>query len=454
MKRIRQSLFCVSAFLFSLVAVGEGGKLDLEELKKFVGTKHAYILGMYKNNPSLSNSHFLRETLEKEKLHKKTVREKGAEYSALRHSYIVDGIKLKLENSQQSRSIASIEENKAEKLIYKIPQYLGLTFFKRNDLKRTCYTIVKQARDLKAEGVAFFYPVHYSGGNSKDFFMPSNPKYGRDFAYETAQSPDKKALFKCLDRILESGLKINYIPHLESISSLASGGSQEWRMYSGIPLDDYYYYYSFNPLMQYLKSSKKREKLVDKLFVTFGAEIDNMVIGKPRSALKVVKQLRKDLAVHSGVKRKVPILLNTNGDFYHMWKIPQAVRADLSCTDLRELFRSIDYISPSMYGDKGHFKQKNNRLSLNETLEQYYKQFKSILPAKCQYVEKDFRSVDIGFGEFALDPSLKQNYADILKEPGRVKFVQYWNHSKWDHLGVYPENKAIGQKVRKQLVTD
>lgn len=453
MEKVRGVLFIVVS-LFSFVAISDGNKLNIEDLKKLVGKENSYVLDLYEDNPS--NNTYLLDMLEQEKKRNKISREKISKYSKLRRNYLAYGMKLKFEQNKKkgpSRSIASVDvvETK-EKLIYKVPQYLGLTFFKRNDLSGMCHRIVQQAKSLSAEGIAFFYPVHFSGGNSKGFSMPANPKYGKDYAYETAQSPDNKVLFDCLDKILESGLKINYVPHLESISSLTSSGTQEWRMYSGIPLDDYYYYYSFSPLFNYLKSSKKRKKLAQKLLVTFGAEIDNMVLGHPKSANKIVKDLREELLTVT--TKKIPILLNTNGDFYHMWKIPQAKKSELNCSELDTLISSLDYVSPSMYGDKGHFKRKDNRLSINQTLEEYYTQFKNMLPKRCYYLEKKLRKISIGFGEFALDPTRKQNYVDILKSPGRVKFVQYWNHSKWDHLAVYPKNKALNLKIRQQLISD
>ena len=450
MKKIGIVTFLAFIISFSFVAIGGGAKLNLRDLEALIGKDGAYLLGMYEDTPS--NNEYLINLINDEKKHRKTSREVSQEYVEIRRRYIIDGIKLKLEESKASRSIASVEESSKEKLIYKVPQYLGLTFFKRNDLNRMCAQVVKKAKSLGAEGIAFFYPVHFSGGNSEKFFMPANPIYGRDYRYENAQAPGKTALFECLDNILKNKLKVNYIPHLESISSLASSGKKEWRMYSGIPLDEYYYYYSFGHLIRYMKSSKKRKQLAKKLLVTIGAEIDNMVLGHPKDTLGTIKQLKSDLA--SLTKTKVPIMLNTNGDFYHMWKIPQAQKDKLNCSDLESLIGKIDYLSPSMYGDKGHFKTKASRLSLSETLEQYYTQFENSLPRKCKYVAKSFRKVDIGFGEFALDPSLKQNYADILKNPGPVKFVQYWNHSKWDHLAIYPENRLLNQKARKQLISN
>lgn len=432
---------------------GEVSKSDLAKVREIIGEKNAYVLDMYRDEPAYNQ--YLRTFLNSESSRELTVREKAPNYSKLRQRYLSEGIRLNFKGFstpklKAARAPASVQGK--EKLAYKLPQFLGLTFFKRSDLSLMCDRVVEKAIALGAEGVALFYPVHFSGGNSKTFSMPKNPIYGKDYFYETAQAPDQKEFFRCVDKILESNLKINYVPHLESISSLSSSGESEWRMYSGIPLDQYYYYYSFSPILEYLRSSKSRAKLSERLLVTFAAEIDNMVMGHPAMANKIVQNLRSDLKSFS--KKKIPIMLNTNGDFYHLWKIPQANPEDISCKELGNLFDAIDYVSPSMYGDKGHFSEEKNKLNISSTLSQFYKSFDESIPQRCRYITKKFKKLKIGFGEFALDPDKNHHYGDILDKPSVVEFVYYWNHSKWDHLMVHPgEKKSSIHRLRKQLIS-
>jgi hypothetical protein len=277
--------------------------------------------------------------------------------------------------------------------------------------------------------------------------MSANPVYGRDFRYEMAQLPKEKNVHECLDYITENQLKINYVPHLESISSLASSGSTEWRMYSGIPLDSNYYKNAFGPLLRYINKSSSKNKFMNNLKITFAAEIDNMVFGKAKDSIKIIQDLKSDLKRIS--KIKVPILLNTNGDFFHMWKIPQVDKKLVKCEDIRDLLLSVDTLSPSMYGEKGHFQFINKKISINKTIDHYTNSLLSSLPQACRKNLKFVKSLEVGFGEFALDMNKNQRYSDVFTDSEKLKYVQYWNHSKWDHIGLL---ETPVKSTSKQLI--
>lgn len=418
-----------------------------KDLLSIIGAENSFVFDHYKENKS--NDAFIKKVILTEQKHRPTFREEEKSYRKLRRSYLAHSLYQHFKSNENSRSIASTKKNRSLKLKYKLPQFLGLIFFKKNEVSKVCKKVVDKAVGMGAKGIAFFYPVHYSGGNSDTEFMPKNPVYGRDYKYEYAQAPIEKNVFKCLDYIVEKKLEINWVPHLESIVSLESSGRSEWRMYSGIPLDHHYYINSFGPLLSYIKNSDNKKKFLSSLSITFAAEIDNMAIGRPEDSIRIIDNLNRQMKRYTF--REIPMLLNTNGDFFHLWKIPQVNKATINCNVISKLFSKIDILSPSMYGDKGHFKQavKSKQLSVENTLKTYKSRLSNSVPKRCKTARSKITSIEVGFGEFALDLSKDQKYQDILINSGKIKYVQYWNHSAWDHLGVVTDSK---ESVKAQLL--
>ena len=93
--------------------------------------------------------------------------------------YLAYGAKAQIEE-KLTRAPASVPSvtDKAEAFVFPVSQNLGLIAFKRGDLKAACPKVVQAAKALGADRIAYYHPVHFSGGNSKNYRMPERPEYG------------------------------------------------------------------------------------------------------------------------------------------------------------------------------------------------------------------------------------------------------------------------------------
>lgn len=358
--------------------------------------------------------------------------------------YLAYGVKEQLEPSRRIASVSGSEFS--GKLRYPIRQNLGLIAFKRGELAATCPKIVSAAKALGSSTIAYYHPVHFTGGNSGTYKMPKDPVYGKHWRFELTNNFSQSEFEACLDLVSEAGLSLHYIPHLESISALIDNGSEkDWRLLSGIPIDNQYFHHSFGPLLTYFKKRPKafRKKTLE---LTVAAEIDPMVFSNARTVRGGIAWLRSEF---SRFKMMVPkFYLNTNGDFHHGKEL--TLERGVDCKELSKLLSEIDAMTPSMYGDKGHFtKTKDGKISLPETLTRYRQDFSARVSELCPGTGDVVKKTPVGFGEFALEEG--QSYADVLSAPGELKFVQYWTHGKWDHLGIVGNGD---EKFRKDILRD
>ena len=346
-----------------------------------------------------------------------------------------------------SRRVASIPKIKKRQ---NVKQNAGLIYFKKGDMRKDCTTHVDTIKAMGFDGVVLFYPVHFSGGNSKTYKMPKDPVYGKHYRYEVANRPTTDEFEKCLDHISRNGLNLNFAPHLESIKTLVSPDESEWRLQSGIPINREYYQTSFSPLIEYLKKSDNFKD--GSLSVTVFSEIDPMVLSAPKASVEVIKNLKIDL--RSVKTKRVEIIYNTNGDFYNGWDLPQAARVS-SCHYLKKLLTKVDTIAPSIYGDRGHVSHEKNsghatsRVTIKAFKERMNKKLGELCNRQRYLVRVDDKR--IGFGEFALDPkNKKQSYDVFLRDKSaNPSFVNYWNHSEWDHHGITRD--ISGEKFNREL---
>jgi hypothetical protein len=103
-----------------------------------------------------------------------------------------------------------------------------------------------------------------------------------------------------------------------------------------------------------------------------------------------------------------------------------------------------------MYGDKEHFVIEKNKINIEKTIHRYYTNFNNKMQQLCPKNKIDLSKIPIGFGEFALDLNdIRQKYDDVLNHSNKIKFIQYWNHSKWDHLGVLADYQVNSQLLYK-----
>ncbi len=373
-------------------------------------------------------------------------------YQEIYQRYLAYGLKAQIQE-QSLRTPASLTtfKEKNESLLFPVPQNLGLIAFKRGDLAAACPKVVQSAKDLGIERIAYYHPVHFSGGNSKIYSMPENPKYDVHWRYEIANNFSQQEFDSCLDLVASAGLKLHYIPHLESIAALI-GVEEEWRMLSGIPIDNWYFHHAFGPLLTYLKKHPKNFRTAGAIDVTLAAEIDPMIFVHARKVRGGMAWLKDQFSIlgYQGAK----YYINTNGDFHHGKSLipPKS----LQCDEISKLLTEVDGLTPSMYGDKGHLRKKNGKLDLGLTISSYKDALKSHLISLCpgerEGMESLVSSLKIGFGEFAVDENdREQSYRDVLAEAkGQLLFVQYWNHGKWDHLGVLEDKTPL---LRQELVT-
>jgi len=442
----QQALLLILSILWIELVYAKLDSSTHAKIIEIIGAHYRYVLDQVTDDRETQQ--FLQFILQQEAKNTPLERDDTPEYKELRRGYLARSIQmhvaLKHKNSASRKpasAFSDFTDRSSQKLKYHSPsQYLGLIVFKKDEMQDRCQRVVDRAIKIGAHGIAFYYPVHYSGGNSSNYKMPPNPVFNKHYRYEYGQLPIQKHIDDCLDLIVKHKLKLSYVPHLESISLIENASVEEWRMYSGIPLDEHYYQAAFGPLIKYLAKSSKHKFNANNLAVTLAAEIDTMVITRPREALKVITNLEEDFSRYK--LYNIPLYFNTNGDFYHAWDIPQ-VPKQVACKDLTKLFYKIDYFAPSMYGDKQHFVIEKNKLSLDKTIDRYYKNFQRKLLELCPQEKIQVNKIPIGFGEFALDlKDNRQKYGDVLDRPKKIKFVQYWSHSKWDHLGVLAEYEA------------
>lgn len=372
-------------------------------------------------------------------------------YRDLYQRYLAYGVKSQLEKAN-GRFPASVEKTQeSASLALSAKQNLGLVAFKRGDLAKACPLIVEKAKAYGVDRIAYFHPVHFSGGNSENYKMPKNPVYGVHWRYEVANNFSQEEFEKCMNMIADAGLKLHYIPHLESIAALVDSSKDEWRMLSGIPIDDWYFHHSFGPLLTYLKKFPQSFRKNGDLDFTLAAEIDPMVIVHARKVMAGMAWLKSQLTTFGSQGARY--FINTNGDFYH--GLDLISKKDVSCTDVSSLISRVDGLTPSMYGDKGHLIKKDNKLDLNATISSYKNSLMTHLGKLCPEEKKSISEIvektAIGFGEFAVDEKdPEQSYTDILQNANQsILFVQYWNYGKWDHLGILSDGD---KRLKKELL--
>jgi hypothetical protein len=390
-----------------------------------------------------------------------TERAQNEDYQKIYQKYLAWGVKAQIEFVKNKPKFNSSESSNNQKSADKtlesysprltVPQFISLVPFKTGDLQRECATIVTKAKQFGFESVTLFYPVHFSGGNSKNYQQPAAPQIGKHYHYEVTHALLPAEVEACLNFIAQSNMELHYVPHLESIVTLTTG-EEEWRLLSGIPIDEHYFAQAFAPLMNFLKKYPRAFK--KPLHITLAAEIDPSVFSYAQALRKGWSQLREELRkLNVGV---AGYYWNTNGDFYHGLSLIQ--ERGKNCSELELFLKDITALTPSMYVEKDHFVLKNENIQLAETLNKYrsglMKRLKEVCPEN-KFWEEIIAQKPIGFGECALDETKANSYLSLennkMKNPlEKLYFLNYWNYGKWDHLGLR-ESKA-STRFKDQLL--
>lgn len=295
--------------------------------------------------------------------------------------------------------------------------------FKRGDLDRMCGERVRYFTSLGFRRIVIFQAIHYAGerymqtpandnletgdtafasttptGTSQVVSslalnmdsMPVNPinpkpERGKHYRFEILNAPTPGELARCAALILDAGLELTYIPHLESIVTMNAVGESEWRIASAIPADDQEYFkLAYSPVINTL--NKKSKQITGKVVLSVGAEVDAVAFHFPDSLDRLINNLTQSLQIR---RDRYQIQLNTNGDFYSGGDVAAShqSRGINGCEILKNvLTQKVDALAPSLYDIYEHIAPKvpfpDNMAGMNDDSVQKWRveKAKSIVP--------------------------------------------------------------------------
>lgn len=326
--------------------------------------------------------------------------------------------------------------------------------FRPGDLNYKCNSIVHKAVNMGFNKVTLFYPIPYAGGHNKGYFTKKDeyPKYNEDYKFEDIGLISKEELFSCLDVIDKANLKLNWVPHLESIVTLNSFFESEWRIFSEIPHDEYYYERAYTPLLKYLELNPKAFN--KRLKVSLSAESELGLFRYPKKSLETQQKLKEELL---RLKKDFEITLNTNGDFYHIQSLENLMTKN-KCEDLKELLTNIDRLSPTMYEEHKHIIDG----SFVKSRKNYLKNFMGSLKKMCPKQNFSFlKRKNFSIGEFHLvKTDENKNYVTFQEELDEYATsnkdphinATFWNLKIWDDICLTAENCEKDTTKYKSLI--
>ncbi len=451
-------LLCLGLFSNGLYALDYSIDLKKEAIK--YSGPYAYEIDYFADEDFLASQNEFKKIFDGIKKRELLVREIGnsAEYRVLERYYAY-AFKQILDRKKLDKNQATTNFRLPSSVPKSCPQNKKMSFslipFKRGDLLANCKSLVDEGVSLGFKKISLFYPVHYSGGNSKDrYYMSEIPQYGKEYFYEIANNITKEELHACLKYIDHKKLDLNYIPHLESVKNVSGFDEKEWRNLSGIPIDDIYAQASFGQLIEILYEDKELFRK-QRIQLTISGENDPMFLMFPEKSFRITQKIKNDFKI---LNISPQIVWNSNGDFIHGFDIPQVKKIMPNCDSIEELLLSMDGITPSIYGEHNHVAADlNKKVSVALTIKNYKERLKNKLSELCP--NKKFISVDkmkIGFGEFALDlENTDHKYSDILVEinKGSSDFIglNFWNIEKWNHIGLGAVNVSDKKRLNAIL---
>ncbi len=313
----------------------------------------------------------------------------------------------------------------------------SLVAFRPGDVAERCPMVIESAKRMGARWMTVFYPLPYSGGNRATVPMVAHPQHGKDWRIERVGQPTYDETSRCVRAAWKAGLGLHWVPHLESVRLLHDPSSQgEWRLLSGIPLDEHYFEAAFSPLKRLLKSHP-REARRHGLRVSLAAEVDPMVFAAADVLLAQTGHLRQELEA-MGVRAE--LVWNPNGDFHHGRELPQAA-SGARCDALHAWITRLHRLAPSIYAENGHVSMHEGRPDMAKTRRDFLSRLHGRLSELCPQQDwpKATAGLRFSFGEFALDHGQQAAYPAVWKQLGEVSGVDdvtLWSEGRWDHAGV------------------
>ncbi|BBM83234.1 hypothetical protein [Candidatus Uabimicrobium amorphum] len=319
--------------------------------------------------------------------------------------------------------------------------------FKKGDLDKHADYILQNGIQKGFDKVTLFFPVYYSGGSTRKKRLSrlnNEIVYGHHYFYEDDFAIDEDELLRCLQKIWNSGLSLTFVPHLESIVTLNRIWESNWRIHCEIPLDEHYFLRSYGALLKSIEKNKDNIKLNQQIRITVASEIDPAFVTETQATYKTIERLRRRLA-QIGIKNKVKLVWNPNGDFLHGWHEGQKKP---NYKLLLKIFENIDSIAPSMYEQHNHIINGSYLESRRSFIRRLVKKLRKMFLGKnIQRLIIRIRKIakeDFSLGEFGLrDKNSRGNYIDFHREFRKYNkngCIILWNSGRWDHANITGSN--------------
>ncbi|HAZ11746.1 MAG TPA: hypothetical protein DCY86_03080 [Bdellovibrionales bacterium] len=420
-------------------------KIDRASFPKFYPKYEKFIAEM---RSAVNDAHFNRD-LRRETVDSIVSNEMALDYKKERFHYFIQGMERRAKlvghtpttYGEPPKQVASCAPNNRSGYAF------SLIPFKTGDLDAKCKEMVDRGVASGHDKVTLHFPIHYSGGHSggRVTIAGNRPmRYGWDYQYEDGAGIGKEELHRCLDYVMKAGLKLNFIPHAESIVTMSANGEAEWRIRSDLPLDDKYYDKAYGPLLEYMNKNKAalRGRTIN---VSAAAELDPSFLGDPHTSLGTVGKLKTALA---GMGTKSEVIWSPNGDFFEnngWFKYPTS---RMDCSKVVPLLSSIDRISPSIYENYGHVVDGSFHKTRELFLKRLFERLDKHCPKQMGAIKKEVTRKRFGITEFALDNSGEyEKFHREMKEHGRKTgdpeiSAAFWNSGQWDHSGLADASRA------------
>ena len=312
--------------------------------------------------------------------------------------------------------------------------------WKRGDLDRVCRAKVDQFSAQGFRRIALFVPIHYAGSVYRESSR-SLPVYGSDYRFETLGAVTADEVERCVGYILDKGIELTYLPHVESIVTMNAKGEAEWRIETRVDLGSARYFdRAYAPMVRAINARSGR--IPGRPTISLAAEVDGSFYDFPETAFALAQRLTTSLNLP---RTAYTLTFNPNGDLFstHEPSANYAARHIDGCGQLTTLFTSvIDGIAPSVYDSYHHVYPEKGAPSFAVTRSAFLKNLDSAVGSICGALGGKIASrfvTRFSSGEFSLQGPRAGSYKDYLEEAlaqegGEFSRVTLWSSgtSKFD----------------------